>query len=414
VAVLLGTAGAMIFCAMLLGQIGQQLGGHVGLEVGETLGGLLGPLLGWITITPFFFERAGRRSWEIRNPRHWIGLLVSMGLANAGVLWLLLGNELRGTEVCRLSSGLAFSEAVFGVALTPDDSLALSAEAWAIPLWEEAQASHLRRFPIHHFSAPAHPFSMVDTEFSENDWKLQGPPERVIRVWDLASGRELSHLEVQKHDRYIQCFVISPDSRHVLAGSRDGTLHLWELGTGKEVWHFDRVWQLGEGEGFSSLNGAQDAVLGLAFTPDGRQFLSVGLDSTIRIWSMADFQEQRRLNLPVQSLSCAVFSADARQMLSGGQDATVRLWDVESGQELCRCQGHRNTVTSVAFSPDGRRALSGSKDWTLRLWDLASGRQVCVCRGHTGIVHSVAFCADGATALSGSCDGTVRVWQLPQ
>jgi WD40 repeat protein len=406
VVVLLGTAGVMVLCAVLVGQIGQQLGGHLGLEVGETVGGLLGPLLGWMTITSFFFESPGRRSWEIRKMRHWAGLLVSVGLANGGFLWLLLGDGSQGAEVRRLSSGRAFSEAVFGVALSPDHRLALSAEAGALPLWKEAETSELRRFR-------SDLFSPSDEAFKLEGRKLQSRTERIIRVWDLASGRELRRFEAQEHDRSICCFVISPDGRQVLAGGLDGTLRLWELATGKEAWHFDHLWEL-RGKQDRYFDVLHDAVLGVAFSPDGRQFLSVSRDGTVRTWDMAGFQERRPLALPVQRLTCVDFSTDGRRLLSGGADGSVRLWDLGSGQELCCCQGHRNKVTSVSFSPDGSRALSGSQDWTVRLWDLESGRQVRVFRGHTDHVHSVAFSADGHTALSGGCDGTVRVWQLPE
>jgi hypothetical protein len=90
VAALLGMAGTMVLGAVLFGQVGQQLGGLVGQRVGEMVGGLMGPPLGWVTITSFFSDAKGRRSWEIRTLRQWLGLLVSTGLANAGVLWLLL------------------------------------------------------------------------------------------------------------------------------------------------------------------------------------------------------------------------------------------------------------------------------------------------------------------------------------
>src|SRR5262249_34944620 len=149
----------------------------------------------------FFYEGPGRRSWDIRKMRHWIGLLVSVGLATGGVLWLLLGDGSQGVELRRLRSGRAFSEAVFGVALSPDNRLALSAEAEALPLWKEAEASQLRRFPAHLFSANSAAY------FSLERPKWQGRPERIIRVWDLASDRELRRLEGKEHDRYIRCFA---------------------------------------------------------------------------------------------------------------------------------------------------------------------------------------------------------------
>src|SRR5262249_28473175 len=94
VPILLGMAGTMVLGAVLGGQLGQQLGGLVGQRGGEMGGGLMGPPPGWMTLTSFFSDAAGRRSWDIRTMRQWIGLLVAAGLANAGVLWLLLGEGL--------------------------------------------------------------------------------------------------------------------------------------------------------------------------------------------------------------------------------------------------------------------------------------------------------------------------------
>jgi WD40 repeat protein len=350
--------------------------------------------------------------------RNWIGLIVSLVLADAGVLWLLQSDGPAGVEVRRyghshgefgqairdilrvgrppeMHSDKAFSEAIFGVALSPDDRLALSAEPDAIPLWRKRRKSELRRFPAHLVSASGEALS--------TSWKLDSRPDLALRLWDLPDGREIRRFEAKEHERVILCFVISPDGRQVFAGSGDGTLRLWELGTGKEVWHFDGP----------QFDGPQGAILGVAFSPDGRRVLSACRDKTIRFWDVASGQERGRYDLHVPGIASAAFSADGLRALTGGVDGSVRLWDLGSGQELCRCQGHRSWVTSVSFSPDGRRAVSGSWDRTVRLWDLENGRQVCVCRGHADVVHGVSFSPDGDRALSGGCDGTVRVWQLP-
>jgi hypothetical protein len=163
--VLLGAVGAMVFCAVLVGRIGQQFGGQVGQVVGETVGGLLGPLLGWITITPFFSEDPGRPSWDIRKMRHWIGLLISFALANGGVLWLLLADGSQGVGRPWLQSDRASSEAVVSVALSPDNRLTLSAQAGVMPLWKEADASQLPRLtpaPVSRSCAAPPPLRLTD------------------------------------------------------------------------------------------------------------------------------------------------------------------------------------------------------------------------------------------------------------
>ena len=62
------------------------------------------------------------------------------------------------------------------------------------------------------------------------------------------------------------------------------------------------------------------------------------------------------------------FSPDGKTIASGSDDKTVRLWDLQ-GQPIGQpFQGHQDSVTSVAFSPDGKTIASGSSDKTVRLW----------------------------------------------
>jgi WD40 repeat protein len=369
-----------------------------------------------VAITRFFFDSRGKRWWQLPDTRYWSGLGVAGVLANAGVLWLLLPDGSQGIEQRRVSSGQAFSEAIFGVAVHPPH-LALSAEAGALRLWVTAEASQLRRCPADRFSASGEALAGKRT-------KLRLLPDRTVRIHpriDLFIHRpappgELPFLKVLKaeeRDGYIHCFAISPDGRQLLAGTRDGTLHLWDLQTREELWHFDQLHDIpGRNNRWSSDD--PDTVLAVAFASAGRWVLSVSRDGTLRAWGTPGFKEHTPVQLAPRDLACAAFSPDGRRMLSGGEDGSVRLWDLDSGVEVYRYQGHRSTVTSVAFSPDGRRLASGSKDWTARLWDLESGSQVRVYRGHTDIVHNVAFSVDGLTVLSGGCDGTVRVWQVPE
>ena len=72
-----------------------------------------------------------------------------------------------------------------------------------------------------------------------------------------------------------------------------------------------RLWDIESRKELQQFGGHEDRVLGVQFSPDGKQAVS----------------------------SCV-------------GDPFVRLWDLESGTEIRRFTGHTDGVTSLAFSPD--------------------------------------------------------------
>ena len=62
------------------------------------------------------------------------------------------------------------------------------------------------------------------------------------------------------------------------------------------------------------------------------------------------------------------YSPDGQTVASGSDDKTVRIWDVESGECMQTLEGHSNWVTGVVFSPDGQKLYTASNDQTIRHW----------------------------------------------
>ncbi|MFM6437739.1 MAG: WD40 repeat domain-containing protein, partial [Microcystis panniformis] len=108
----------------------------------------------------------------------------------------------------------------------------------------------------------------------------------------------------------------------------------------------------------------------------------------------------------VQSVN---FSPDGKTLVSGSRDNTIKLWNVKTGQEIRTLKGHDDFVQSVNFSPDGKTLVSGSWDKTIKLWDVetgklwngSTGQEIRTLKGHDSFVYSVNFSPDGKT---------VRLW----
>ena len=128
----------------------------------------------------------------------------------------------------------------------------------------------------------------------------------------------------------------------------------------------------------------------------GAQALSGSRDRTLKLW---DLETGRLLDTFTghkgMVLAVAV-SPDGRHALSGSDDSTVKFWDLENGEQLRTFAGQGNVVNSLAISPDRRHGLTGSDDCTLRLWDLETGDLVRIFTGHEHGIGTVSIAADGA------------------
>jgi nucleoside phosphorylase len=67
---------------------------------------------------------------------------------------------------------------------------------------------------------------------------------------------------------------VTPDGRHVVSASYDGTLKVWELGSGRAV---------------ATLEGHTRAVTACAVTPVGRHVVSASDDQTLKVWDLATY-----------------------------------------------------------------------------------------------------------------------------
>jgi hypothetical protein len=278
-----------------------------------------------------------------------------------------------------------------------------------------------------------------------------------------------SPLELRKfvgHTETVLCVLVSPDGKHLLSGSKDGTARLWDIETANEVQSFMPKSGWVKGLGFSKdgtcvLTGTHPPpapgqrgkfqvarweveskrYLGgwsvefggdlkssglqpplVAFPPQGGQFVIAETLKTPNGWQggrlmFMDLENPIDIRQPLlergATVSSMIIAFDGKKVLTGGeaQDQTLRLWDLETGT-ITGVGGRTAGVQCVALSGTGKRALSGGLDKTIHVWELATGKPMRSLIGHTGPVTCVAFSPDGNRVLSGSQDKTVRLWDV--
>jgi WD40 repeat protein len=222
---------------------------------------------------------------------------------------------------------------------------------------------------------------------------ISGSRDGTLRVWDLATGETKTTL--QGHNDRVNTVAITPDGRYVVSGSDDSTLRVWDLATGETK---------------TTLRGHTGSVLAVAVAPDSRSVVSSSRDGTLRVWDLATGETKTTLQ-DRGTVDALVVTPDSRHVVSSWGDL-LRIWDLTTGETTRILKGHNDTVNALAVTPDGRYVVSGSQDHTLRVWELATGETKTTLQGHTSPVDAVAVTPDSRHVISGSRDGTLRVWDL--
>lgn len=165
----------------------------------------------------------------------------------------------------------------------------------------------------------------------------------------------------------------------------------------------------------STLEGHSEAVLSVAFSPDGTKLASGSGDTTVRMWD---------LNTECPLYTCeghrgwvlyVAFSPDGKTLASAGMDKVIHIWDAATGKQIGRpLKGHKDFITSLSWEPlikmnKDRRLASSSKDKTVRIWDTAGQNCIKCLSSHTQSVTKVLWGGEDLI-YSASQDRTIKCW----
>ncbi|KAM9960797.1 hypothetical protein ACTFIW_009949 [Dictyostelium discoideum] len=165
----------------------------------------------------------------------------------------------------------------------------------------------------------------------------------------------------------------------------------------------------------SSMSGHTEAVLNCAFSPDGKGFVSVGGDTTVRIWDIYTSTPTHTLKGHTNWVLQVAWSPDSKKIATAGMEGDIRIWCPQTGKQLgSTLKGHTKFITGLSWepfhlNPKCVRLASSSKDSTIRIWDTESCKNLMSLSGHTMSVTCLKWGGEGLI-YSGSQDRTVRVF----
>lgn len=100
------------------------------------------------------------------------------------------------------------------------------------------------------------------------------------------------------------------------------------------------------------MSGHTEAVLNCAFSPDGKGFVSVGGDTTVRIWDIYTSTPTHTLKGHTNWVLQVAWSPDSKKIATAGMEGDIRIWCPQTGKQLgSTLKGHTKFITGLSWEP---------------------------------------------------------------
>jgi WD40 repeat protein len=210
--------------------------------------------------------------------------------------------------------------------------------------------------------------------FNNNGTRIaSGGDDGDVRLWNAKTREPIGVMTDDHHQVWSVAF--SPDGHHIASanndtneGSTDYTINIWDADS-------PHTPPMGK------LTGHTGQVYSVAF-PDIYHVVSGSYDRSVRLWDIKANRQVARLTGHENSVLSVGFGHDGQWIVSAGSDGTVRLWDVATQKPIgtpMEAHAHGNWVFSVAYSSDSQRIVSGDWEGNLRLWPTPTDLPKALC-----------------------------------
>lgn len=284
----------------------------------------------------------------------------------------------------------------------------------------------------------------------EGRWLASASSDTTIRIWDPSTGQPLQTL--MGHEKEVFSVTCSADGRWLASGSADGTVMIWDVATWRPVERLE-----GRMRAVRSVAWSPDGTH-LAWSGHGRAIVICSLDAKRNVVTLVEpalgfdgtyYPQQSWPGQPQEppqdygSVASIAWSSDGTQLVSGGLDGILRVWDTRTTRcfqkILTATHEHERTDYSVSSAISAiltEASTAQSQIWTLRnnSYDPYDSLRVEASRSLEALraeqlrfeLHAslrgdlldffsmtyVGWGSDGLSAVSGSAFGWIKIWDI--
>lgn len=192
-----------------------------------------------------------------------------------------------------------------------------------------------------------------------------------MRIFSTNTGKQINKFQV--NSKFIN--IISYDDNKLIFGSRTGSIQILNANNGRIM--SESHSKMIADTCSDSMTSNFGSLLNLKCSPQFHHLAS--FDGNLVL--ICDKNNAEELEGHEEYVTNIAFSPDGMRLASSSQDYTIRIWDTGTNSTLKILKNHKDTVNYIIFDQASKLLASTSDDHTVRIWNTETGNQLKVING---------------------------------
>ncbi|CAN7130082.1 unnamed protein product [Brassica rapa subsp. narinosa] len=217
------------------------------------------------------------------------------------------------------------------------------------------------------------------------------------------------------HNQSVTCGDFTPDGKLICTGSDDASLIVWNPKTCESIHvvkgNLEPNFSFHVGHLFHT-----EGLICLDINSSSSLVISGSKDGSVHIVNIVTGKVVSSLTSHTESVECVKFSPSSATIpmaATGGMDKKLIIWDLQHSTPRFICD-HAEGVTCVTWVGTSKYLATGCADGTVSVWDSLLGNCVHTFHGHQDAVQAISVSTNTDFIVSVSVDNTARVYETSE